>query len=96
MKVAVSQAMPNRAMAEIMPALNTDWSGTVVTSGRPIRRISTPTTNMTSTIVVVMSMETVSPPSTGNEGRRSGKSPKMTMATTPNRNASAELRPCVV
>ena len=29
MNVAVSQAIPNRAIAEIMPALNTDWSGTV-------------------------------------------------------------------
>ena len=35
MKVAVSQAMPNSAIAEIMPALKTDWSGTVCTSGRP-------------------------------------------------------------
>ena len=35
MNVAVSQAIPNRAIAEIMPALNTDWSGTVFTSGGP-------------------------------------------------------------
>src|SRR6478735_8130992 len=56
MKVAVSQAIPKRAIAEIMPALNTDWSGTVFTSGRPRKRMATPTTNMTRTIVVVMSM----------------------------------------
>ena len=33
MKVAVIQAIPNRAMADIMPALNTAWSGTVFTDG---------------------------------------------------------------
>ena len=92
MKVAVSQAMPNSAIAEIMPALNTDWSGTVCTSGRPRKRMITPTTNMTSTMVLVMSTDTVSP-STVQEGRRSGNSPKMTIATTPRRKARAELRP---
>ncbi len=56
MKVAVSQAIPKSAIAEIMPALNTDWSGTDVTSGRPTYRITAPTTNITRTMVVVMSI----------------------------------------
>src|SRR4051794_18353963 len=96
MKVAVSQAMPKRAMAETMPALNTDWSGTVVTSGRPISMIATAATNMTSTMVVVMSMATSSPPSPGNDGRRSGNSPNTTIRTTPVRNTRAEFRPSLV
>ena len=96
MKVAVSQAIPKRAIAEIMPALNTDWSGTVFTSGRPRKRIATPTTNITMTMVVVMSMGTAASPSAANAGRSCGKRPKTTMRMTPNRNASAELRPSLV
>ena len=75
MNVAVSQAMPNSAIAEIMPALNTDWSGTVDTSGRPTNRITAPTTNITSTMVVVMSIGTRSPRRPRTTGRRSGNSP---------------------
>src|SRR6478735_2058088 len=63
MNVAVIHAIPNRAMADIMPALNTDWSGTDFTSGRPTKRITTPTTNMTMTIVLVMSIGTGASPS---------------------------------
>ena len=88
--------MPNRAIAETMPALNTDWSGTVFTSGRPTNRISTPTTNMIMTMVVVMSMGTAPSPSTWKDGRRSGNSPNTTMATTPSKNVTAELRPWLV
>src|SRR6476620_3534898 len=95
MNVAVSQAIPNSAMAEIMPALNTDWSGTVFTSGRPTNRMMVPTTNMTRTMVVVMSIDTTSP-STSKDGRRLGKRPRITMATTPRRKTNAELRPSLV
>src|SRR3954454_9507574 len=96
MNVAVSQAIPNRAIADTMPALNTDMSGTVFTSGRPISMIATADTNITSTIVVVMSIGTSSPPSPGNDGRRSGNRPNTTISTTPVRNARAEFRPAVV
>ena len=96
MNVAVSQAIPKSAIAEIMPALNTDWSGTVETSGRPTYRITAPTTNITRTIVVVMSIGTLPSPSTSNDGRRSGNRPRSTIARTPAKKTRAELRPCVV
>src|SRR3954447_21196569 len=96
MNVAVSQAIPNSAMAEIMPALKTDCSGTVLTLGRPTNRMIAPTTNITRTMVVVMSIGTAPSPSTSKAGRRSGNSPSRTIATTPSRNTKAELRPCVV
>src|SRR6187399_538664 len=58
-------------------------------------KIRTPITNITRTMVVVMSMETVSP-STSKDGRRSGKGPNITIAATPDRKTSAEVRPCFV
>ena len=46
--------------------------------------------------MLVMSSTTTSPPSTANDGRRSENSPRMTIASTPSRNATAELRPSLV
>ena len=59
MNVPVIQAMPNSAIPATMPALNTDMEGTCFTSGRPRKRIATPTANITITMVAVMSSVTV-------------------------------------
>jgi hypothetical protein len=88
--------MPKSAIAEIIPALNTDWSGTVETFGRPTKMIATPTTNIARTIVVLMSIGVRPSPVRSNDGRRSGNSPRSTIATTPAKKASAALRPCAV
>src|SRR5918993_404122 len=95
MKVAVIQAIPNSAIADTMPARNTDISGIVFTSGLPRKRITTPTVNITRTMVLVMSRGTDSP-SVVKLGRRSGNRPRTTIISTPKRNARAELRPRVV
>src|SRR4051812_21956541 len=96
MNVAVSHAIPKSAIAEIMPALNTDWSGTEETFGRPTYMMTAPTTNITSTMVVVMSIGTWPSPGTLKDGLTSGNSPSSTITTTPAKKTSAELRPSVV
>ena len=80
-----------------MPALNTG-----LISARPDRRVvqgtgsRQPTTNITVTMSAVHVQRDRRHPPRRTRGRRSSKSPRMTMRTDPTRNGMAELRPSLV
>ena len=86
MNVSVNQARPNKAIADTMPALNTDDSGTSFMFGFEISRISAATVNITIWMIGVTPIGSVVPGSApGTVGRMPSNRPNTTIVMTPSR-----------
>jgi hypothetical protein len=96
MNVSVSQARPNNATAETMPALKTDDSGISFADGLQMRMISAATVSITIWMIGVTPIGSVVPSAAAMCGRRSGNKPNTTIVRTPTRKMYAALRPGLV